>query len=565
MKRWLTLLFFLLTGCGSLQATGPFGLWQPQGVAVSNLSGSYYGNPSAIWTTTQCQILANPCMQLWVNIATGGSAGVYYFESANGLTGWTAYSGNPILSGAGNTLPTVYLESGTYYIYVSNTAGSQIQAYTSSNGVTSLTSQGVVLTPGSSGAWDQSGVFQINVCDIVSGTWFGYYTGQNGSGNDNLQIGMITSTNGLSWTKYSGNPVVNGPNGTAVGAMTFYKTGNSYYAYADSYVTNSQFLANGYTVFYRWSAPAANGPWTPLETIGSVPIPTYYVASTAEFSLIGPNSSLGIQVGDPRLVAINGNIYLYYTLSYNFGAESGVYEAEIPNMNLTQLVATNEGVLNVPVTNIPQTDLVQLGSDNGTGANANPIGGNWTTVATSGNFGPIQRVSNQFQNSSASTPEGTAYWNAATWTNDQYSQVTFYTTSTAVDEGAVTRASTSGAATCYNFFWNGNIGSAGSWFLQKVVAGSATTIVTGSVTNSPALAVSQGDTFMDVVIGTTHYLYYDNLLFYAVSDSAISSGAPGMMFFNTTTPATAILSAWAGGNFIGSSPFPTQVGGFLVQ
>jgi len=67
-----------------------------------------------------------------------------------------------------------------------------------------------VLSPGSSGQWDSGGV-DPNTVIYVNGTYFLYYTGDT-TGNCWVggQIGVATSTDGIHWTKYSSNPIVQG-------------------------------------------------------------------------------------------------------------------------------------------------------------------------------------------------------------------------------------------------------------------------------------------------------------------------------------------------------------------
>jgi hypothetical protein len=59
-------------------------------------------------------------------------------------------------------------------------------------------------------------------------------------------------------------------------------------------------------------------------------------------------------------------------------------------------------------------------SDNFNRSNANPIGGNWTTVPGLEN---VQIVSNQL---TGTVSPSVAYWNPDTPNNDQYSQVENY-------------------------------------------------------------------------------------------------------------------------------------------
>ena len=67
-----------------------------------------------------------------------------------------------------------------------------------------------LLTPGPAGAWDQTAVHYVNVILEAGGfrMWYGGCTG------DLCSIGYATSPDGLSWTRYPGNPVLSYVPGT---------------------------------------------------------------------------------------------------------------------------------------------------------------------------------------------------------------------------------------------------------------------------------------------------------------------------------------------------------------
>ncbi|MCI0437811.1 MAG: hypothetical protein L0177_01615 [Chloroflexi bacterium] len=76
------------------------------------------------------------------------------------------------------------------------------------------TAHGTVLTPGPSGSWDAQLGGTITPCGVVKkdGTYFLYYiggsfTGSNGDSR-NRSLGVATSSDGISFTKYSGNPIM---------------------------------------------------------------------------------------------------------------------------------------------------------------------------------------------------------------------------------------------------------------------------------------------------------------------------------------------------------------------
>ncbi len=73
-----------------------------------------------------------------------------------------------------------------------------------------------VLDVGAAGAWD-SKVASPRAVIKDGGTYKMWYVGKDGT---NLAVGYATSTNGINWTKYSGNPIFSGRAGTWEEAIT---------------------------------------------------------------------------------------------------------------------------------------------------------------------------------------------------------------------------------------------------------------------------------------------------------------------------------------------------------
>jgi predicted GH43/DUF377 family glycosyl hydrolase len=70
-----------------------------------------------------------------------------------------------------------------------------------------------VLSPGPSGSWDDARIFYAAVVyDSAAHLYYMFYTGMN-KATEVQRIGVATSSDGISWTKYSGNPVLS-PGGT---------------------------------------------------------------------------------------------------------------------------------------------------------------------------------------------------------------------------------------------------------------------------------------------------------------------------------------------------------------
>jgi predicted GH43/DUF377 family glycosyl hydrolase len=124
---------------------------------------------------------------------------------------WTKYAGNPVLNpGAAAwenddvTYPSVLYTEGEFHMWYSGrpTGGSQQIGYaTSSDGITWTKYGGnPVIETGAVSQWDENGARSSTVI-YESGLYKMWYTGDD-------DIGYATSTDGKNWTKYSGNPVL---------------------------------------------------------------------------------------------------------------------------------------------------------------------------------------------------------------------------------------------------------------------------------------------------------------------------------------------------------------------
>lgn len=132
-----------------------------------------------------------------------------YATSSDGLTWTRQNSGNAVLDvGAGGSWesqavcqPTVVKDGSTYRMWYVGFDGTtyKIGYATSSDGSTwSKSSSNPVLTVGTSGKFDETGVYRPSV-QLYGTTFILTYTGLNSSGVET--IGYATSTNGTSWTR----------------------------------------------------------------------------------------------------------------------------------------------------------------------------------------------------------------------------------------------------------------------------------------------------------------------------------------------------------------------------
>ncbi|MFQ5605717.1 MAG: FlgD immunoglobulin-like domain containing protein [bacterium] len=139
-----------------------------------------------------------------------------YATSTDGKN-WTKYSGNPVLTktvGAwdGNINDVcVVFANGEYKMYYSGAASGssphRIGLATSTDGIHWTKYSGnPVLTNGPSGSWDEDLVRRPTV--LFDGTVFHIWYEGKRFGPSHFKIGYATSNDGINWQKHSGNPVL---------------------------------------------------------------------------------------------------------------------------------------------------------------------------------------------------------------------------------------------------------------------------------------------------------------------------------------------------------------------
>ncbi|MCK5527117.1 MAG: hypothetical protein KAJ05_08205, partial [Candidatus Latescibacteria bacterium] len=168
--------------------------------------GVFVSQPSVLYDGMQ--------YHMWYVGYDGTRLRIGYATSSDGAV-WEKHAGNPVLdAGANGTWddsgvsgPDVLVDGTGYHMWYNGSDGdhSRIGYATSTDGVV-WEKQGAnpVLDVGAGGAWDDAGVRSPSVLDdgTVYHLWYGGYDGTS------MKIGHATSSDGVTWDKDAGNPVL---------------------------------------------------------------------------------------------------------------------------------------------------------------------------------------------------------------------------------------------------------------------------------------------------------------------------------------------------------------------
>jgi hypothetical protein len=518
-----------------------FNVWQPQGVVIPAVSGDAPEQPTVLYDANPHILSPNPdgkVFKMWFTTGPLSSlAGLTYAESHDGLS-WTR-NGTLLLSGNfwGSR---VYKHGSTYYLYTSaGVFSTHIESYTSPDGITWTLANATALVPDGK-PWDIF-IGQLNVCDVVAGVWYGYFFGaDNNTSNANFYTGLATSTDGLSWTQSASNPVASLLGGTytdgqtwnLAGDFTFVKVGSVYYGWAQVATIDYPQGANDAPCdLMRWYALSPAGPWTPL--------PNLALNRTTDGE--GVNTGGG-QVADPSFVEVNGQCYMYYTADNNIGSGANyVIEASIASMTAAQLVLTREGVQNYPLSGAASQNFSTTASDNFQRADGS-LGPNWSDVT--GLSGSAQIISHEVT-SSAINANADSYYSGTAFAADQWAQIIVAACANNSFIGVDLRAS---ATAAYRLYWNGTLGTSGSFAIQKWFGGNFTQLLPGNAPIS-GLTLHAGDTITGVIIGSRIMYFWNGVMIAAVTDTDIATGSPGLLAVPATNVTDTFISGWSGGTF----------------
>ena len=196
--------------------------------------------------------------------------------------------------------------------------------------------------------------------------------------------------------------------------------------------------------------------------------------------------------------------------------------------------------------------MAVLASDNFNRANEVPIASPWGSPNVTGDLA-FQLTGNTCNVNSGSLGSDNREWydGGISWPNDQYVLAQLTVSGTAGSGsgiGLIARSTISGTKTFYRLC--GDHAASNNVKLKKSVAGTSTTIQLFTQ------AWNDGDTWKLECIGTTLNVYLNGSLINTNTDSAITSGNPGVAYSATETSAS--VDNWEAGS-IGS----TAVGGIV--
>ena len=249
---------------------------------------------------------------------------LYYAESLDGIA-WTKCL-QPVISD--HACPFVVKNASTYYLYAVNSAYTQLDLYTSSNGRDFTPYVGnPVISRGIAGSWNDTALGNTGGI-VFDGTFYMFLEGADNTSK--WSDGLFTSTNFSTFTPYAENPVIASSGGFG-GVTVPYRIGATWWLWIHGASTG--ILP---TDIYRYSAPVLTGPWTQSPVGATLPRTTQDE---------GVGSSVG-QVADPFIIEVGGKTYLYYSAG-NDGAwtnadATSIIKVAIANIPLSQLVQTDE-------------------------------------------------------------------------------------------------------------------------------------------------------------------------------------------------------------------------------
>ncbi|WP_121812806.1 hypothetical protein [Mucilaginibacter kameinonensis] len=288
-------------------------------VSVLEATVIYEGNPQVLTSAT------GNVFKMWFT-AGASSPNIAYAESTDGL-GWTR---STTFCVTGHARSSVVKVGSTYYMYAVSSSSSYktMNRYTSPDGINWTLGTAAVITCGAGGSWNGNSIANSSV--YYDGAIWQMLLEANSGGTDPFTIGYYHSTDGITWTQHSANPVLGNSGTLNFGGPYLTKVGSIWYVWCHGGAA-TQLPCD----IYSFSSTDLI-TWTPRN--GGNPV---YTRTSADEG-VGLNTG---GVGDATLVEVNGKTYLYYGCSNDGsgGSPTAHLKCAIANYSIANLVNTNEG------------------------------------------------------------------------------------------------------------------------------------------------------------------------------------------------------------------------------
>jgi hypothetical protein len=502
------------------------GIWTKQAIVIPALAGDLTSGNAGTYIPTQvlyegnAQLLSGNVYKMWFGSNFGATGKINYAESTDGIN-WTR-RGSAVISG--QLGPAIIKVSGTYYMYTQSSTAfgtGDFEVFTSTDGISWSLQNAHVISLGTAGQWDSSQMFTFAPIAKIGGTWYAAYSATKFA-SDLGSTGLATSTDLINWTKYGGNPVLNGWCGQA-----FYNVGGTWYTWTQNCQAGQGSAYPGLdpTEVIRYQSKDLITWTTPVHSVHHSQLQEAMNANTGQCFI-------------NCMINIGGKAYAYTNSDANDGGTPQVYQIGLATAPTTieNLVTAGE-------------DAAQtVATDNFTRANGG-LGSNWSTPT--GGTG-LQIASNLCEPSATSTHCG-QYYSGATFNADQYSEITISNLTDANGFAYPIVRVQPGAVSWYEAPIQGpsDGSTAGSTMIYKMVNGTETALgPLGGVTFTPSV----GDVFrLQVTTGSDGFpllqVFQNGFLIATAQDygNTFTSGSPGISQYGTVVTKSQ-LSAWAGGN-----------------
>lgn len=498
------------------------GIWQKQGIVIpANVtdltphSGFVFGayQNSKILYEGSAQLLSGTVYKIWFSSGVLAGGNIYYAESLDGVN-WTR-SASPVIAGFVN--PAVIKNGSTYYLYCQLGTGvtGNVYLYTSTDGIAWTQQSSTVIVPGGGGAWD-AGIFLLSPVAIIGGTWYALYTG-NTAGTSLYKQGLATSSDGVTWTKYSGNPVLS----DAVGSQAIVKVGSTWYAW---FLSNQPGQGNSTAPFQdpfdtvRFQSPDLIN-WT---------VSAHSVHRSQQFESL---NAIEGGCAATAIIDINGQAHLY--------SISCPSDANAPEIYQTGLAIAPAPIASIVTGN--EDAAAQVASDGFT-SGLGDLSANWTTPTTGTK---LKIVAGNLCEATALSTTCIQFYSGAEFSNDQYSEVTLATLTGGEFLVPIVRCQ-GGSESWYQANIHGTTGTKSTDCAIYVSVNGVATQIGPFIPLTPQI----GDVFRFSVIGNVLSLFQNQFLMLQVQDYAntFASGSPGIAIYTVTALTDVQVSNWAGGN-----------------